>query len=283
MGTRRSSLPHTQPLTKPAPRSLSSESHKAAWKQKKMSPKSVAQNVVSPHSRGRILSKAAKETKGPRSKSLTYKARPSLIRIGSWGSMKSTISIMSDDRSSSGEKSSSNQDRKKKKSSIHSRGIKDDKEKSQSIRSRSASKSSRRNQSQSKRSTSEKKTPTRAEKKKVKSGPTPSPNPRRRKLEVNDDDLEGGSYLTKYDANDFDTVNGDSDVSSTPTKKSDESKIDQQIDLNASPKGRDEPPKKPMRRKRRDLQSETINDAKNKRSITPKRKSRTLKSKLLRL
>jgi len=271
-------------------------SHKAAWKQKKISPGPVARKVLSPHSRGRVLSKAAKESKGKRSKSLTYRARPSLIRIGSWGSIKSNISIISDERSSSGEKSTSKKERKKKKSSTHVRGVKEDKEKSRSNRSRSDSKSSRRNRSQSKRNTNseferkkrdaviEKKTPIRAEKKKVKKGPTPSPNPRRGKIE-SDDDWEDKPHVSNYDKDDFDTVNGESDVSSTPTKNSDESQVDQQIDSNAtaSPKGKDEPPKKPMRKKRRESQSEATKDAKNEISATPKRKSKSLKSKFLRL
>jgi len=257
--TRRSSLQHAQPSTKGAPRSLSSDSHKAALKQKKISPKPVSHNVQSAHSRERVLSKAAKESKGPRSKSLTYKVRPSLIRIGSWGSIRSNISVMSDDRSSSGEKSSSNGDRKKKKPSIHSRGVKEEIEKSRSNRSRSDSKSSKRNRSQNKKrntsgehdkkkrdATVENKTPTRTEKKKIRSGPTPSPNPRRGKLEVKNDDWESRSYLFNYDTDDFDTVNGDSDASSTPAKRSNESKNDLQNDLNdtASPKWRDKPPKK---------------------------------------
>ena len=208
---RRSSLQHVRPVQPStpddSPRSLSPGIYK------KNPSKPGAQHVQSSQSRGRpILSKASKEKKGPRSKSLTYDARPSLIRIGSWGSIDSNISRMSDDRSSSGDKSANSKARKKKKSSVHSR------------RSDSASKSSRQNKSKhmkqngsGEREKKDKDTKKAAESKisenetaekviKVKNGPIPSPNPRRGKLQMKEEDFEKRSYLLDYDTDDFDTV-----------------------------------------------------------------------------
>ena len=289
---RRSSLQHAQPSPKTDRRSLSSDSHKAAMTHRNYSPKPLTQNVQSSHSRGRVPSKAAQ---GPRSKSVTTKARPSLIRIGSWGSIKSNISIMSDDRSSSGDKSSSNRERRKKKSSIHSRGRKDGKEKSMRNRSRSHSKSSIRNRShdaklsssnergKTKGDSTAQRTPVRSEKKKVKTGPMPTPNPTRGRFEVEEDDWESREYLLNYDTDDFDTVNGDSDGDSPPPKKSDKPKNNKQSE-SMSPKDNDKPPKQPTRKVRRESQqSEVSSPARSDMLSTPKRKTRTLKSKLLSL
>ncbi len=110
-------------------RSSSTDSRKkSALNGKKTSSNANNPKTQSLHLRGRpVLSKAAKQTNGQRSQSVTQRRaslqpvtqkRPSLIRVGSWASMTSLISNVSEDKTSSNS-TNSRRGTKKKLSSVN--------------------------------------------------------------------------------------------------------------------------------------------------------------------
>lgn len=289
-----------------ARRSLSRSSRGVVMKRK-----NDASQRRSSHSRGRQdLSKASKQASGPRSKSLIQTRRPTLIRLGSSNSIKSNISNMSDEKSStirgSKKKRSSKTNRDKSKTN-EGKGIPQRQKSPYSpISKRRASMGVMgRRQSiggweKKSRGTSVEKRPSvyAAAIKRTKNSPIPSPSSRKQKvLGPREVDWSNKEYLFEYDSDDLGSTTG-GDIpgkkksektealpkrqTSESRNKNGEKKVKKKAINSESKEDKEKISKKPIKKKKKDSTIEESVDVPDE-GLTPRRKSRFLKSKMLKL
>jgi hypothetical protein len=288
--------------------SLSRDSRGVVVKRKKDASQPAVRQTRSSHSRGRpVVSKAAKQASGPRSKSLTQTRRPTLIRLGSSNSIDSNISNMSDEKSStirgSKKKRSSKTNRDKAKTNEGNGIPQKKKTPSSPISKRRASMGRRRSigewEKKSRGTSVEKRTSvSAAAKKRMKNSPIPSPNSRKQKVVgPREEDWSDREYLFEYDSDDLGSTTGDDNTgkkkyektealpkrqTSERPNKNGEKKVKKKSINSESKEDKEKTLKKPIKKKKKDLTTEESVDVSDE-FLTPRRKARSLKSKMLKL